>query len=160
MIGGHKIRPLLADERLAGGLGQTSEVIDADSPKNVWVDRLPSGPPLREDLARLVDSDQGRGSEEGDLFETANDPQFDAKGAAQRQIKGQLPEKAEGPRVEASRAVVRLARNIESRAAAASRAKCSSSGCRKDRDQTAGIACRRVTSNEAPGAKRRSCDAG
>jgi hypothetical protein len=65
-------------------------VTDADSPKKEWVDRLPSGPPLREDLARLVNSDQGRDAEENDLFETANDPQFVAKETAQRRFKGQL----------------------------------------------------------------------
>lgn len=70
--------------------GQTWDVNDSSTPKAEWVDRLPAGPPLRDELARLVDSDGARDSAENELFEIANDPQFMATEAAQRRLKSQL----------------------------------------------------------------------
>jgi hypothetical protein len=67
--------------------------VDANSPKSGWADRLPSGPPLRDELARLVDSDEGRDRAENEYFESASDPQFVATETAQRRFKGQLRRK-------------------------------------------------------------------
>lgn len=64
--------------------------MDSQSPKSAWVDRLPDGPPLREELAALVESDQGRDDAENGYFESANDPQFVATETAQRRFRGQL----------------------------------------------------------------------
>ena len=64
--------------------------VDLDSPKADWAERLPSGPPLRDELAHLVDSDGGNDEAENGYFESANDPQFVAVEAAQRRFKGQL----------------------------------------------------------------------
>jgi hypothetical protein len=64
--------------------------VNPETPKAEWADRLPSGPPLRDELARLVDSDGGNDPAENGYFESANDPQFVATEAAQRRFKGQL----------------------------------------------------------------------
>lgn len=61
-----------------------------ESPKAEWAERLPSGPPLRDELARLVDADGGRDEAENSYYESASDPQFVATGRAQRRFKGQL----------------------------------------------------------------------
>ena len=60
------------------------------SPKSEWASRLPDGPSLRDELAHLVDSDQGRDDAENGYFESANDPQFVAAETAQRRFRGQL----------------------------------------------------------------------
>ena len=70
-------------------VSQTGRV-NPDSPKSHWAKPLPDGPPMREELARLVDSDEGRDDAENDYFESANDPQFVATETAQRRFKGQL----------------------------------------------------------------------
>lgn len=70
-------------------MGQNGRV-DSNSPKSGWADQLPGGAPLREDLAKVVDSDRGRDEAENDYFEAANDPQFVARETAQRRFKGQL----------------------------------------------------------------------
>ncbi len=64
--------------------------VDPESPKVEWAGRFPSGPPLRDELARLVHSDGGNDEAENSYFESANDPQFVATEAAQRRFKGQL----------------------------------------------------------------------
>ena len=64
--------------------------VDPTSPKSDWADRLPSGPSMRDELARVVDADQGRDEAENGYFESANDPQFVATETAQRRFKGQL----------------------------------------------------------------------
>ena len=73
----------------ASRMGQTG-LVDATSRKSDWADRLPDGPPLRDELARLVDSDGGRDSAENGYFESANDPQFTGTETAQRRFRGQL----------------------------------------------------------------------
>jgi hypothetical protein len=45
---------------------------------------------MRDELARLVDADQGRDEAENGYFESANDPQFVATETAQRRFKGPL----------------------------------------------------------------------
>jgi len=52
------------------------ENVTPNSPKSEWADDLPSGPSMRDELARLVDADGGRDPAENDYFEVANDPQF------------------------------------------------------------------------------------
>jgi hypothetical protein len=64
--------------------------VETNSPKSGWAGRLPSGPPLRDELARLVDSDDGRDEAESGYFESANDPQFVSTETAQRRFRGQL----------------------------------------------------------------------
>jgi hypothetical protein len=51
---------------------------------------MSSGPPLRDELGRLVDTDGGRDEAENDYFEAANDPQFRHNETAQRRFKSQL----------------------------------------------------------------------
>jgi len=65
-------------------------LVDPNSPKSGWADRLPSGPPLRDELARLVDCDGGRDPAENGYFESANDRQFIGSETAWRRLKGQL----------------------------------------------------------------------
>jgi hypothetical protein len=64
--------------------------MDPDSPKSSWADQLSNGPPLRDELARLVDSDDGRDDAENGYLEGANDPHFVKSETAQRRFKGQL----------------------------------------------------------------------
>jgi hypothetical protein len=64
--------------------------VDPDSPKSDWAKQMPSGPPIRDELARLVDLDDGRDDAENGYFESANDPQFVATETAQRRFIGQL----------------------------------------------------------------------
>jgi hypothetical protein len=64
--------------------------MESESPKSVWADRLPVGPPLRDGLARLVDSDVGRDASEKSHYGDANDPQFVGTETAQGRFKSQL----------------------------------------------------------------------
>jgi hypothetical protein len=64
--------------------------VEPASPKSGWADLLPSGPPLRDELARVVDSDDGRDDAENGYFDSANDPQFVKTETEQRRFKGQL----------------------------------------------------------------------
>ena len=81
--------PIVSIHADARGMSQT-EPVDSSSPKSDWAEGLPSGPPLRDELARLVDSDQGRDPAENGYFESANDPQFVGTETAKRKFKGQL----------------------------------------------------------------------
>ncbi|MBX9245970.1 hypothetical protein ICW40_14270 [Actinotalea ferrariae] len=62
----------------------------AMSPKSPWAAELPDGPPMRVELARLVDSDGGLDDAENEFFEAANDPQFVARETDQRRFRSQL----------------------------------------------------------------------
>jgi hypothetical protein len=66
------------------------ENVTPNSPKSEWADDLPSGPSMRDELARLVDADGGRDPAENDYFEVANDPQFVERETVQRRFRGQL----------------------------------------------------------------------
>lgn len=80
----------MSDSRPNGrGIGHTGPM-ESDSPKSGWADLLPGGPPLREELARVVDSDDGRDEAENSYYEDANDPQFVSTETAQRRFKSQL----------------------------------------------------------------------
>ena len=70
-------------------IGHTGPM-ESESPKPVWANRLPGGPPLRDELARVVDSDDGRDEAENSYFEDANDPQFVTTETARRRFKSQL----------------------------------------------------------------------
>ena len=48
--------------------------VEPTSPKFDWAERMPSGPPMRDGSARLVDADRGRDEAENGYFESANDP--------------------------------------------------------------------------------------
>ena len=63
---------------------------EKESPKSEWASDLPAGPPLRDELARLVESDGGTDDAEGDYFESVNDPQFVQVEAAPRRFRSQL----------------------------------------------------------------------
>ena len=60
------------------------------SPKEPWAEGFDAGPPMRESLGRLVDSNGGRDEAENDYFESSNDPQFVAIETAQRRFRGQF----------------------------------------------------------------------
>jgi hypothetical protein len=72
-----------------GPFGHTGGMSD-ESPKAEWATDLPAGPPMREELARLVESDGGCGAAENGYFEAANDPQFMRLETAQRRFRSQL----------------------------------------------------------------------
>ncbi|WP_146044446.1 hypothetical protein [Amycolatopsis sp. BJA-103] len=61
----------------------------SDAPKVEWVVNLPSGPPEKEALARLVDADGGRDDAENSYYEAFADPGFIRVEAAQRRFRGQ-----------------------------------------------------------------------
>jgi hypothetical protein len=61
----------------------------SDAPKAEWVADLPSGPPEKEALARLVDADGGRDEAENSYYEAFADPAFVRVEAAQRRFRGQ-----------------------------------------------------------------------
>jgi hypothetical protein len=60
-----------------------------DAGKLDWVARLPTGPPAKDSLARLVDADGGRDDAENSYYEAAADPSFVAVEAARRRFRGQ-----------------------------------------------------------------------
>ena len=60
--------------------------MSAESPKAGWVDRLPKGKPLKDELARLVDQDHDEA--EAEYYEVAADPEVAALEAAQRRYGG------------------------------------------------------------------------
>jgi hypothetical protein len=60
-----------------------------DAGKLDWVARLPSGPPAKDSLARIVDADSGRDDVENSYYEAAADPSFVAVEAARRRFRGQ-----------------------------------------------------------------------
>lgn len=70
--------------------GTTWNLPEPDSPKLEWLADLPQGPPLRAELAHLVDEDGGRDDAENAYFEAANDPQFRAIETAQRRFRSQM----------------------------------------------------------------------
>lgn len=67
-----------------------TRLVTSNSPKSVWADQMSGGPPLRDELGRLVDTDAGRDEAENEYFESANDPQFRHNETAQRRFKSQL----------------------------------------------------------------------
>jgi hypothetical protein len=68
-------------------VGQT---VSMSSPKEPWAERFDAGPPMRESLGRVVDSDGGRDEAENAYFESSNDPQFVTIETAQRRFRGQF----------------------------------------------------------------------
>lgn len=60
----------------------------SDAPRVEWVVNLPSGPPEKDVLARLVDADGGRDDAENSYYETAADPDFVRFEAARRGFRG------------------------------------------------------------------------
>ena len=63
---------------------------EKETPKSEWASDLPAGPPARDELARLVESDGGNDDAENAYFESANDPQFVRLESAQRRFTSQL----------------------------------------------------------------------
>ncbi|HEX5945298.1 MAG TPA: hypothetical protein VFY82_03445 [Acidimicrobiales bacterium] len=55
------------------------------SDKAAWVSRLPNGPPMRDDLARLVEEDHD--DAETEYYEAASDPTFVAIERDQRRFR-------------------------------------------------------------------------
>ena len=60
-----------------------------DEAKLEWVARLPSGPPDKDALARIVDADGGRDEAENSYYEVAADPSFVRLETARRRFRGQ-----------------------------------------------------------------------
>ena len=65
-------------------------LVTGTSPRSGWADQMSSWPPLRDELGRLVDTDDGRDEAANDYFAAANDPQFRHNKTAQRRFKSQL----------------------------------------------------------------------
>lgn len=63
-----------------------SGLVERDSPKRDWVSDLPSGEPLKDGLARLVDADDDEA--ERQYYEAAADPEFVALEREQRRYRG------------------------------------------------------------------------
>lgn len=61
----------------------------SDAPKAEWVIKLPSWPPAKNSLARLVDADAGRDDAENSYYEAFADPDFVRIETAQRRFRGQ-----------------------------------------------------------------------
>lgn len=64
---------------------------DADSPKSEWVSELPSGPPEKLELARILE-DAAVDDRDFELFDyqRAADPVFETVEAQQRRFRGQF----------------------------------------------------------------------
>jgi hypothetical protein len=60
-----------------------------DPAKTEWVNGLPSGPPDRDSLARIVDTDGGRDDAENAYYEAAADCDHLRLETAQRRVRGQ-----------------------------------------------------------------------
>ena len=54
-----------------------------------WVARLSAGPPTKDVLARLVDTDGSRDDAENSYYEAAADPSYVAVETARRRFRGQ-----------------------------------------------------------------------
>ena len=63
---------MTGDSTSVSWMSQTGRV-EPTSPKFDWAERMPSGPPMRDGSARLVDADRGRDEAENGYFESAND---------------------------------------------------------------------------------------
>jgi hypothetical protein len=63
-------------------------VSDDGTPKG-WVVGLPSGPPDKVDLARVVDADSGRDAAENSYYEAVADPSYVRLETARRRFRGQ-----------------------------------------------------------------------
>jgi hypothetical protein len=61
----------------------------AEPAKAEWVNDLPSGPPDRDSLARIVDADGARDEAENSYYEAAADPGYVRLETAQRRFRGQ-----------------------------------------------------------------------
>ena len=83
------VMPMSGNSTYTSQMSETGSV-DPNSPKSGWADRMPGGPPLRDELAQIVDSDGGRDQAENGYFESVNDPQFTGTETAQRRFKSQL----------------------------------------------------------------------
>ncbi|MDQ1540247.1 MAG: hypothetical protein QOH29_973 [Actinomycetota bacterium] len=77
--------------RFPGSINRhTASVSDGhDSAKAEWVNNLPSGPPDRDSLARIVGADGGRDDAESAYYEAAADPDYVRLETAQRRFRGQ-----------------------------------------------------------------------
>lgn len=61
-----------------------------ESAKAGWVGRLPQGPALKDDLARLVDEDGARDTAEVGYYESAADPTFASLESQKRRFRAQF----------------------------------------------------------------------
>jgi hypothetical protein len=98
---GHRVvrRPWQAPN-CRSALGWSAVVVDADpvtehSGKSEWVGRLPKGTPMRDDLARLVDSDNDEA--ETEYYEAACDPTFVAIERDQRRFRAMFRRRVRHP---------------------------------------------------------------
>jgi hypothetical protein len=62
---------------------------ERDAPKAGWAGTFPAGPPGKEGLARVVESDGGRDEAENSYYEEAADPAFVHLERARRRFRGQ-----------------------------------------------------------------------
>jgi hypothetical protein len=69
--------------------GHTYPVKELDAGKLGWVARLSAGPPAKDALARIVDTDSGRDDAENSYYEAAADPSFVGVETARRRFRGQ-----------------------------------------------------------------------
>jgi len=60
--------------------------VDQDSPKEAWVNGLPRGEPLKDELGRLIEVDHDEA--ETEYYEAAADPSFVAIEREQRHYRG------------------------------------------------------------------------
>jgi hypothetical protein len=67
-----------------------NRLVESNSPKSEWAKDLPAGPPLKDDLARLVDEDGARDEAECSYLEAASDPQFAQNETDRRRFRSQL----------------------------------------------------------------------
>ena len=67
-----------------------NRLVESNSPKSEWAKHLPAGPPLKDDLARLLDQDGARDEAENSYLEAASDPQFAQNENERRRFQSQL----------------------------------------------------------------------
>lgn len=90
-----------------------NRLVESNSPKSEWAKDLPAGPPLKDDLARLVDEDGARDEAECSYLEAASDPQFAQNETDRRRFRSQLRRRLRHRSAKATRPPGRLSRRPE-----------------------------------------------
>jgi hypothetical protein len=74
-----------------------NRLVESNSPKSEWAKDLPAGPPLKDDLARLVDEDGARDEAECSYLEAASDSPVRAERDGSAQVPVPAPTPAAAP---------------------------------------------------------------
>ncbi|GAB3075532.1 hypothetical protein GCM10027053_46550 [Intrasporangium mesophilum] len=80
--------------------------MESESPKSVWADQLPGGPPLLDELARLVDSDDARDEAENSYYEGRQRPSVREHRDRAETVQEPTPPETAAPRLQRAAAVI------------------------------------------------------